>query len=171
MNKFHSVLIIITFLVTLTSCASSTVESRNERGDNLEEILDQAEANATEGGRKILETSREMISNQEIIIGGCWNYINAVYDRAGYPTKLRETIFKSKLKGPYLADEMILPGDWLYFVNHSYNETEHSAIFVAWSDEEKKEALMISYEGEKRKKPGIYKKYSLTNIYNIIRPQ
>ncbi len=175
MSKIRSITIILTGLLALTSCASTIEESnhysKSERSESLEEILDQAEANAPEGGRKILETSREMISNQEIIIGGCWNYINAVYDKAGYPSKLRETIFKSKLKGPYLTDETIFPGDWLYFVNHSYNETEHSAIFVAWTSEERKEALMISYEGEKRKKPGIYKKYSLTNIYNIIRAQ
>jgi hypothetical protein len=51
---------------------------------NIEEILNQAEDKSSIVGRKILETSRIMISNQEIILGGCWDYVDAVYDRAGF---------------------------------------------------------------------------------------
>jgi len=175
MNKIHSLIITLTFLMALASCASTIDNlnqySKDEQSESIEEILDQALNIAPDGGRNILLTTREMISNQEIIIGGCWDYINAAYNRAGYPIKLRESIFKSKFQGPYVTDEKILPGDWLYFVNHSYNDTEHSAIFVGWTNEKKKEALMISYDGEKRKKPGILKKYILTNIYNIFRAQ
>lgn len=162
MNKILAIFLI---LMTVTSCATSSKAKKN----NIEEILDRAEASASLGGRRVLEASRAMVANQEIVVGGCWDYINTVYDRAGYPSNLRLTVFKSKLHGPYVKSDRVEPGDWLYFVNHSYSNTEHSAIFVAWIDEEKKTALMVSYAGENQKKPAAYKNYVLTNIYNIIR--
>jgi hypothetical protein len=155
------ILRIFLILFCVISCASVSRDP--------EEVLDRAEANSSIGGRRILEASRSMIANQEIVVGGCWDYINTVYDRAGYSENERATIFKSKLQGPYVKADQVIPGDWLYFVNHSYGDTEHSAIFVAWTDEAKKEALMVSYVGGKQKKPALYKKYTLTNIYNIIR--
>jgi hypothetical protein len=145
------------------------LEKNQENQENLEEILNQAEANASPEGRNILEVSRSLISNKEIIVGGCWDYIHTVFDRAGYSQKERETIFKSKFKGPYFDSENVQTGDWLYYVNHTYRDTEHSAIFVAWINKEKKEALMISYVGEKKRKPGEYKKFVIDKIYNVIR--
>ncbi len=159
MNKIFKIFFILFFIF---SCSTSKIS-------NLSEIVYRAENSASFGGRKIIETSNAMITNQEIILGGCWDYINAVYNRAGYPANLRDTIYKSKLHGPYTNADQIIPGDWLYFVNHSYFDTEHSGIFLAWINKDKKEAVMISYEGEKRKRPATFKKYTLTNIYNIIR--
>ena len=160
--------ITIFFLLTiLVSCASSS----NISSKNSEEILNRAESSASPNGKKILEAASSMISNQEIIVGGCWDYINNVYDRVGFSTKDRITVFKSQFKGPYAKTESIQPGDWLYFGNHTYRDSEHSAIFVEWINEAKKEALMISYVGEKKKKPAGYKKFVLNNIYNIVRPR
>lgn len=173
MTFFKKNIYIILVLINVLSCSSvsknPTPDQRPE--ETMDSILDHAEAQATPSGRRILEASRSMIKNQEIIVGGCWDYINTVYNRVGFSTNLRATIFKSKLRGPYVKAEHIEPGDWLYFVNHSYSGTEHSALFVAWINEEKKEALMVSYEGEKRKKPAQYKKFLLNKIYNIIRPK
>jgi hypothetical protein len=160
-------ILIFGLLLSLTSCASV---SKNKL-ENTEELLELAEANASTGGRRILETSRSMISNQDLHVGGCWDYINAVYDQAGYPSKLREIIYKSKFNGPYVKSEVIQAGDWLYFVNHSFSESEHSAIFVTWIDEAKKEALMVNYVGRKKKKPGTYKRFILDEVYNVFRPQ
>ncbi len=159
-------------VISIVSCASLKRNSDKSQAnlENLEEILNQAESDASAEGRKILETSRSLISNKEIIVGGCWDYIHTVYDRAGYTPKERDTVFKSKFKGPYYDSDNIQAGDWLYYVNHSYRDTEHSAIFVAWTNKEKKEALMISYVGERKRKPGEYKKFILDNIYNVIRP-
>lgn len=140
-----------------------------EEVENLEEILDLAENNATTDGRMVLETSRSMIRNQDIVLGSCWDYIDAVFSKAGYPSNKRRTIFKSKLPGPYVQIELIEEGDWLYFINHSYGDVEHSGIFVAWTDENQKEALMISYAGGNQAKPARYKKYILTSVYNIMR--
>jgi hypothetical protein len=165
MNKILTILFILT---TIISCASSS-KNKYEKIENLEEILNRAATDSTPVGKKILETSRSMIANKEIIVGGCWDYINTVYDRAGYPVKQRANIFKSKIKGPYILATRIEPGDWLYYVNQSYSDIEHSAIFVAWTNEEKKEALMVSYVGENKKKPAEYKKYIISNIYNVLR--
>lgn len=156
-------------MMGLVSCASAAKGKKLSIIENYEEILDLAEADATVGGRKILETSRSMISNQEIFVGGCWNYINAVYDRAGVPSNSRDTIYKSKFQGPYANSDIIQGGDWLYFVNHSYSESEHSAIFVAWINEDKKEALMVNYVGGNKKNPGTYKRFIIDEVYNVLR--
>ncbi|MDO9180892.1 MAG: hypothetical protein Q7U04_00725 [Bacteriovorax sp.] len=165
----YKILTLFFILTIIVSCASVSKDSDKFANENFEEILDRAEANSSFAARRILEASRSMISNQEIIVGGCWNYINTVYDRAGYSTNQRVTVFKSKIQGPYVKADRIEPGDWLYYVNHSYSDIEHSAIFVAWTDKEKKIALMVSYVGGNQKKPAEYKKYNLNNIYNIIR--
>lgn len=160
---------IAVLLTSLISCASAERSAGTNNTFDTEEVLDWAEANATPGGRRVLETSRGMIANQDIIVGGCWNYINGVYDRAGLPSKQRETVFKSKFQGPYAKSDIIQAGDWLYFVNHSFSESEHSAIFVSWIDEDKKEALMVNYVGGNKKKPGTYKRFILDEVYNVFR--
>lgn len=139
--------------------------------ENLDEILNRAEATSTISGKKILENARSMINDQEIILGSCWDYIDAVYNRSGYFENFRSTIYKSKLLGPYVSESRIQSGDWLYFINHSYGGVEHSGIFVDWTDLTRKEALIISYSGGNQEKPGRYKKYDLSSVYNIIRPR
>lgn len=141
---------------------------------DLEKILNQAEDDApTVEGRKILETARIMITNQEVVLGSCWDYINALYNRTGFPSKFRATVFKSKLVGPYVQvqQNIINQGDWLYFINHSYNNVEHSGVFVAWTNLAKNEALIISYAGGNQAKPARYKIYDLSSVYNIMRPR
>ena len=167
MNK---ILIFVLIFISLISCSSSTKKS-DVKSENLEDTLNLAEAEASPEGRKVLETSRSMISNLDIVVGGCWDYINGVYNRAGFLSSQRVTVYKSKFRGPYADSQLIMPGDWIYFVNHSYRDIEHSAIFVAWGDEEKKEALMVNYVGGNQKKPGTYKVFVLDNVYNIIRGQ
>ncbi len=163
------ILTIFFLLTCLFSCASTKDISDKNETDG--EILDRAEAEATESARKVLVTSRSMISNQDLVVGGCWNYINAVYDRASYPAKSRTTVFKSKFHGPYAQSDIIQPGDWLYFVNHSFSESEHSAIFVAWIDQDRKEALMVNYVGGNKRKPGTYKRFILDQVYSVFRAQ
>ena len=106
-----------------------------------------------------------------IIPGGCWDYANEVYNRAGYPNqpRKRQTIFKSSKSGPYANISLIQPGDFLYYINHSYGDIEHSAIFVDWVDYNNKQALMLSYGGENRYEPARYLPYDLSSVYRIIR--
>jgi hypothetical protein len=108
---------------------------------------------------------------REIIQGSCWDYANAVYNRAGYPNRngQRITIFKGKKSGPYAAIALIEPGDFLYYINHSYYDVEHSAIFIEWIDIQRSTALMLSYGGEHRKAPARYRPYDLSSVYRIIR--
>jgi len=136
--------------------------------------LKEAEQGANETGRKILVAGREMaVEKEEIIRGSCWDFIHAVYNRAGYPNDRtsRVTVFKgTKEKGPYANARLIQPGDWLYYVNHSYNGIEHSGIFVKWLDVASRNALVLSYGGEKRNETARYQSFDLSNVYNIIRP-
>lgn len=154
--------------MSLISCSSSSKNS-DVKPESIEDVLNLAEARASDEGRRVLETSREMISNLDIIVGGCWDYINSVYNRAGFLSTQRVMIYKSKFKGPYADSQLIMAGDWIYFVNHSYRNIEHSAIFVAWTNVEKKEALMVNYVGGNKKKPATYKTFVLDNVYNIVR--
>jgi hypothetical protein len=140
--------------------------------ENLDILLNQAEYSSSTEGRKILEMSRVMINNGDIVLGSCWDYIDAIFNRAGYPQRNRNTIFKSKLLGPYLDNiDVLAPGDWLYFINHSFGDSEHSGIFVAWTNYAKKEALMVSYSGGDQAIPARYKTYDLSSVYNIMRPR
>jgi hypothetical protein len=176
MKKIITLFMFMTCLNVFASNSFSfgpTDSDNYEKGTipNLEQILNQSETEAaTVAGLKVLQTARAMISNQEIITGSCWDYADGVYNEAGYPDAKRLTIFRSKLQGPYLDQgNSIQGGDWLYFINHSYGDVEHSAIFVAWTNLEKKEALMISYAGGDQKIPARYKIYDLSSVYNIMR--
>ncbi|MDO4642498.1 MAG: hypothetical protein Q4A74_01505 [Cardiobacteriaceae bacterium] len=129
-----------------------------------------AETQATPAARQVLVTLRQMVQSGEIVRGGCWDYLQAGFTRAGFPETRRQQVFKGDLKqGPYADPTMIMPGDWLYYVNHSYNDIEHSGVFVAWTDFYHRQALVLSYAGEQRGEPGRYKVYDLSHVYQIIR--
>lgn len=71
-------------------------------------------------------------------------------------------LFSGTLRGgPYAPAELLEPGDWLYYVNHSYNDIEHSGVFIGWTDYEQRQGLILSYAGEGRGEPGRYKVYDL----------
>lgn len=138
--------------------------------DNYDSLLVRAENKAPEDGRKVLEAGRVMtLKNKEILPGSCWDYANAVYDRAGFIWGKREEVFKSVKAGPYTDVNKIKNGDWLYYVNHSYGDIEHSAIFVDWIEYENKLALMLSYGGESRHEPARYLPYDLSSVFGITR--
>lgn len=150
---------------------SSLSTTRNNRFDPDQLIA--AEDNASSAGRQILYTGRQMaLTTKEIIRGSCWDFINAVYNRSGYPSNQRQKILQGKKNsGPYAKPEQIQAGDWLYHINHSYHDVEHSGIFVYWIDQPKRIALMLSYGGERRNKPGRYRPYDLSHVFTIIRPK
>lgn len=154
-------------LALMTSC--STTPPSNKIDDR--DVMERAIQDASPFGSRVLETSKQMIIEKDIIVGGCWDFINAIYNKAGIVGKERTIVYKSKLRGPYVDADVIEAGDWLYFVNHSFNDIEHSAIFITWLDKDKKEALMVNYVGGNQKKPGTYKRFILDEVYNIIRGQ
>lgn len=132
--------------------------------------LDAAEGEASAGGRQVLRTGRQMILTECVVAGACWDYINAVYDRAGYDEDHRTYVFKNRKAGPYADDALIRAGDWLYIVNHASNNIEHSVMFVAWSDRGARKGLVLTYSGRSRAVPARYQVYDLSSVYTIIRP-
>lgn len=132
-------------------------------------LLSQAESQSSRAAREVLATARAMALNERTIIkGGCWDYLNAVFNRAGVT---KNTILKGAYKeGPYANPQEIQVGDWLYYINHGYNDIEHSGLFVGWVDEANKQALILSYAGESRHEPARYKVYDLSHVYHIMRP-
>jgi len=106
--------------------------------------------------------------------GGCWHFVKAVYDCAGYLTRqVYPPDRKCDRNGPYLAETGILqPGDWIMHINMEYRQSEgidHSAIFVRWTDEDAKNAYMLDYVGNDLcAQPG-YKQHALSKVYCVMR--
>jgi hypothetical protein len=161
--------------LAFASPTSKSAKYKKVNGTRLTKRLIQAEAKASQPAKKVLKVGREMtLVNKEIVRGSCWDYADTVYTRAGFSRQLpqRQTVFKgSKRSGPYADASQIKPGDFLYYINHSYGGIEHSAIFIDWEDKTKKKALMLSYGGENRRSPARYRVYDLSNVYQITRPK
>ncbi len=133
------------------------------------DTLKLVEQSANKDGQKILETGRIMaMEEQKVVRGSCWTYINAIFTRAGYAQN-KHKVYQSKKTGPYADSKLIKAGDWLYYVNHSFHNVGHSGIFVKWIDRSKHIALILSYVGRSKKKPGRYKTYKIDNVYHITR--
>ena len=119
---------------------------------------------------RVLDIGMNMaLISKTIIIGSCWEFVNEVYKRAGVALT-KKTIFKSRLKGPYANPKLLEPGDWIYHINKSYNNIEHSAIFICWKDFKNKIAITLSYAGMNRSVPASYGAYDISKIFAIFRP-
>ncbi len=128
-----------------------------------------AEKYADDDAKQVLKTGRIMALKEKAILPGtCWTYINAVFNRAGF-SKDRYFVYKSKKEGPYANTNLIQAGDWLYYINHSYKNIDHSGIFIHWIDKDQKIALILSYTGRYKRKPATYKTYKLDNVFFITR--
>ena len=119
---------------------------RYDGNEGLASNLMQAEEEVEEIGRKILATARVMTQGKQ-----------------------GRVLKGTKSKGPYADARLIKPGGRLYYVNHSCNGFEHSAIFVKWVDFESRSVLMHSYGGVKRNGPARYLTCNLSIVYKIIR--
>ena len=84
-------------------------------------LLSSAEMQSSMAAREVVSTARKMALNERAIIkGGCWDYLNAVFKRAGVT---RDTIHKGTYaQGPYANSGEIEVGDWLYYINHGFIE-------------------------------------------------
>ena len=171
---------LLLLLLVVSSCSSLKRNSKNSQLSDLdsegkirdlETILNRAEENATPEAKTILSTGRNMVEEKKIVRGSCWDYANAVYNQSGFKANQRVTPLKSKINGPYADLSTIKPGDWLYFINYSFRESDHSGIFVEWTDFEKNRAVILSYVGGRKKKPGSYRIYDLRHVYYVIRPR
>lgn len=121
-------------------------------------------------GERVLQTGFLITQlEKKVIKGSCWDFVNEVFRRANF-VESKKTIFRSAKGGPYAPSTMVKPGDWVYHINHQYNNIEHSAIFVCWKDFKKKTAITLSYAGMNRNVTGKYGEYNLSSIYSIFRP-
>jgi hypothetical protein len=128
--------------------------------------LDAAATRAQPGARRVLETIHTMIADAVVVRGSCYTWTNAVYRRAGGH---RHTVFEGDRRASFAATSTLAPGDWVFFINHSFGDVTHSAIFVAWIDEAARTAMMVSYPGGNRNAPGRFSDYELSNVYQIVR--
>jgi hypothetical protein len=126
-------------------------------------------------GERVLAIGDKIVALGTRRGGACWDFVNAVYNCAGYTERRRTVVFGSaeNEKGPYLADvDIIQPGDWIMHINFDYRSRPgitHSAIFVSWKDKEQKKAITLDYVGEKRCDAGHYSEHTLTKVYCIYR--
>jgi hypothetical protein len=120
-------------------------------------------------GGKVLSASIAMVNEKKIVAGACWDFVNAVYERAGFPLKKRITLHHQPETGPFADPGLLRSGDWVMYRNLPYGEIGHSAIFVEWIDFPKRSALTIEYVGGNRKEPGQYREADLTKIFGIVR--
>jgi hypothetical protein len=133
---------------------------------------DNCAASAGPLGYKIIETGYQMtIVKKQIIKGSCWQFADEVYKQAGFPQDKRITVFKSTKAGPYVDSKSLQPGDWIYHVNCSFHNVDHSAIFICWKDFDKKIAITLGHLGQNLARTGIYGEFDLKSVYYITRPK
>lgn len=156
----------------LSSTPPSLLSSQSTFLDNhpYADIITQAEINADPTAQKVLILARQMVESGEIIQGGCWNYLDTAWTRAGIDRKRRQVVFKGDINNPPYANlDDLQAGDWLYHVNYSYNNIEHSGMFIGWLDKDNAIGITLSYAGEHRGEPARYKSYDLSGVYQITR--
>lgn len=159
------------FMISLILLLTLSVDARQSSYLKYQQFILQSEAKATASGRKVMQTIRHMVERKVVIRGACWDYLDAAFSQAGYPRGKRKIIHKGrKSRGPYASAAKIRPGDWLYYINHSYHNIEHSGLFIGWTNYKKRLGLIMSYAGEGRAEPARYKVYDLSHVYHIMRP-
>jgi hypothetical protein len=129
-------------------------------------------ASTDSSGLKIIRTGYLMtIVKKQIIKGSCWQFVDEVYKQAGFPQDKRNTVFKSTKGGPYADSKSLQPGDWIYHVNYSFHNVEHSAIFICWKDYDKKIAITLGHLGQNLARTGLYGEFDIKSVYYITRPK
>lgn len=124
---------------------------------------------SNEVGNRVVKKGMEMVLNDYKISGSCWTFVNKLYELSGITSANRKVIYKAK-KGSLIQDpSLIQPGDWIYHINYSFHNVEHSAVFICWKDYDKKLALTLSHVGQSKYAAGKYGVYDLKGVYHIMR--
>ncbi len=119
--------------------------------------------------QRVMATARFISeTSQEVIHGGCWDFPDAVFYRAGFPPAARRTLCMTKASGPYVDYRQVQPGDWLY-IQQKGAIVDHSVIFISWKDLETKEANVYDYGGTGRKSKAYFNTADCSQIWGIIR--
>jgi hypothetical protein len=122
--------------------------------------------------RAVLETAEQMHEDSTVVRGSCYDYVSAVYDRAGFGSRrAREAVFQGPRRGPYADLDLISPGDWLYIV--AYPDARpigtHSVLFVRWEDRQAGRALVFSYVGGRAERPAHLMSRDVSRTYTVLR--
>lgn len=128
--------------------------------------LAEAARRASPGGRRVLESARAMLASETVVRGSCYTWAREVYRRAGGRSR---AVFAAGRGERWASPSRLQPGDWVSFINHSFNNVTHAAIFVGWVDERARVAMTVSYPGQNRDAPGRMGEYELTHVYRIVR--
>jgi hypothetical protein len=122
-------------------------------------------------GRAVIVAGYRMVFEEKRVVrGSCWDFVNAVYETAGFPASSRRTVFQGKQGGPYADPDLLQPGDWVMHRNLEYGEVEHSSIFVQWTDKARRLAQTLDYAGMNRSVTGRISQHRYTKIFAILRP-
>jgi hypothetical protein len=181
----------ICILVLLSSCATArgfldSIEPKDRpiRGSLVPErppgaaedltaesvaLVARSHARESSPGAKVLASALRMMSGGTVVVGACWDYVNEAFKDAGFPAGKRLTVFSGPEGGPFADPTLIRPGDWLYFVNLTFGNIGHSAIFVDWIDFDARSAITIEYVGQNQAMPGRYREYDITKCFGIFR--
>ncbi|MEY3089852.1 MAG: hypothetical protein RL113_168 [Pseudomonadota bacterium] len=130
-----------------------------------------AENHASVAGKKVLKTGRAMMLEDVRVHGGCWDYLNATYRKAGFPLSSLKKVFTGSMKGSFVHQDILKPGDWIYYINHSYHDIQHSGMFVGWADRSRNIGITLSYSGNNRCETLKYDRYDLSHVYSVMRPE
>jgi hypothetical protein len=160
---------IITRLLVVFLLLIGILDARTHK--DYSTFIVKAESSASPFARKVLSTARKMVKNRVVVRGSCWDYLNTAFSKAGFDKSGRKIIYRRPKRGPYVSVSSIQPGDWLYYINHSYGNIEHSGMFIGWINRSKKQGLILSYQGGHKNKPGRYRPYILSSVYQITRAQ
>ncbi len=121
-------------------------------------------------GRNVLSTAKKMIYlERKIVKGSCWDWVDAVYTRAGYPEKKRVTVFRGDEGGPYADVSGLKPGDWVMHYNLEYLPYTHSSLFIRWLDKRALLAEVFDYSGQDKEVPGKLSKHCYAKVFGILR--
>ena len=155
---------------SLVFCPDKVMTEHVKCLQNCSCLTEEYPSKISAGGLRVLKEGYNMaVVSRTILRGSCWDFINKVYSNAGYPNARRKTIYKKKKGSTFASPKLLQSGDWVYHINYSYHNVEHSAIFVCWKDYENRIAITLSYDGQNKYTPGKYGTYDLSGVYNIIR--
>ena len=73
----------------ITGCSSPVRPPLTAEASAQKTLIENAEAKAQPPARQALSTLRQMVSHGEVLPGGCWDYLNEGFNRAGIPEKKR----------------------------------------------------------------------------------
>jgi hypothetical protein len=134
--------------------------------DDPMQRLDAAIPEASPGPRRVLEAMREMLRDEVVVRGSCNRWVQEVFRRAGGRSR---TVYSASRRAEFTDLARLQPGDWVHFINHSYEGVTHSAVFIGWTDASQRTAMTASYPGQNRDAPGRFRDYDLSNVYRIVR--